>query len=145
MDCIYSAPIRFGFASTVVAFMTLAAVGCGGQGNVSGKVTYLGQPLVFGTVQFEASDGALKQSNINKDGTYSIQGLAVGAAKAAVNSPDPTSSDRRPPRREGTAAVVPLQEFPDWFPIPEKYQNLSKPQLSYTIKSGQNTIDIELK
>jgi hypothetical protein len=100
---------------------------------------------VFGTVQFEASDGTLKQANIDKDGNYAIQGLPVGEAKAAVNSPDPNSGDFQPLRREGDPAPPPRQKITGWFRVPPEYQNLAKPKLSYPIKSGQNHIDIELK
>src|SRR5438132_3725963 len=76
-------------------------VGCGGKGDVSGQVTFKGKPLVFGTVQFEANDKTFKQGNINRDGTYSIDGVPVGEAKVAVNSPNPKSGDFQPLQREG--------------------------------------------
>src|SRR5205814_6625446 len=62
--------------AVVAALVALAATGCGGRGDVSGKVTYKGKPLVGGTVQFEACDNVLKQGNINGDGTYSLRGVA---------------------------------------------------------------------
>jgi hypothetical protein len=51
---------------------------------VSGKVTYKGKTLVWGTVRFEGSDKAIKQENLNSDGTYTVRGVATGQAKAAV-------------------------------------------------------------
>jgi hypothetical protein len=146
MTSVVPAPVRCLCRAATVALLTLAALGCGGRrGDVSGKVTYQGKPLVFGTVQFEAGDGTFKQANIDKDGNYAIQGLPVGEAKAAVNSPDPNSGDFQPLRREGDPPPPPRPKFTGWFRIPADYQNLAKPQLSYTIKSGQNSIDIELK
>ena len=49
--------------------------------------------------------------------------------------------------RRGPTAPLPKanQEVKGWFPIPEEYQNLGKAKLTYTVKSGKNTIDIELK
>ena len=125
--------------------VVVAALGCGRYGDVAGKVTYQGKPLVFGTVQFEASDRTFKQANIDKDGSYAIRGLPIGEAKAAVNSPDPSSSDFQPMVREGQPPPPPRPKYAGWFRIPPEYQNLAQPKLSYTIKSGQNTIDIELK
>jgi hypothetical protein len=134
-----------GFVILPAVFLLIVVVGCQKHGDVSGRVTYQGKPLVFGTVQFEASDGSLKQANINPDGTYSIQGVHIGEVKAAVNSPNPKSSDLRAIVREGQEPPPPPKEYPGWFPIPPEYQDLSKPKLSYTIKGGRNTIDIELQ
>jgi hypothetical protein len=127
------------------ALLTLAAVGCGGYGDVSGKVTHKGKTLVWGTVQFEGSDNLIKQGNINSDGTYSLSGVATGEAKAAVSSINPKSSDfqlRRP--QEGGPQAPARPEVKGWFPIPEKYNTPFKSGLTYKIKSGANTIDIDL-
>src|SRR5215813_2690773 len=146
MSSLCSTPVRSFFRPGVaLAFLTLAAVGCGGRGDVSGKVTYNGKPLVFGTVQFEASDKTFKQGNIEQDGSYSIPGVPVGEAKVAVNSPNPKSGDFQPLQREGRPPPPPRPQIPGWFPIPTEYQDLSKPRLTYTVKSGPNTFDIQLK
>jgi hypothetical protein len=112
---------------------------------VSGKVSYKGKPLVFGTVQFEASDKTFKQGNIDRDGSYFIEGVPAGLAKVAVNSPNPKSGDFQPLQREGRPPPPPRPQIPGWFPIPAEYQDLSKPRLTYTVRSGPNTFDIELK
>jgi hypothetical protein len=135
-----------GRCRSVVGTLFLALLsGCGGTGDVTGKVTYKGKPLVFGTVQFEASDKSLKQGRLERDGSYFLESVPVGEAKAAVNSPNPQGGDFQPLHREGRPAPPPRPPVPGWFPIPAEYQDLSKPRLTYTIKSGQNTIDIELK
>jgi hypothetical protein len=128
-----------------MACLTLAAVGCGGRGNVSGKVTYNGRPLVFGTVQFEASDKTIKQANIEPDGSYSIPRVPVGEAKVAVSSDNPRSSAFQPLQREGMPPPGPLPEVVGWFPIPPEYQDLSKAKLTFTVKRGKNTYNIDLK
>jgi hypothetical protein len=147
MSLLYSAPVRsFCRPAVVAALLALVALGCGGRGDVSGKVTYKGKALVWGTVQFEGSDHMVKQGNINSDGTYSVSGLATGEATAAVSSINPKSSDFQVIRRgEGGPPPKPRPEVKGWFPIPADYQDLSKPRLTYPIKSGQNTIDIDLK
>jgi hypothetical protein len=131
-------------AATASALLILFVVGCGGHGDVSGKVTYKGKPLVWGTVQFEGSDHLIKQGNIKSDGTYTIRDVAVGEAKAAVSSINPRSSDFQGRQIEGRPPPKPPPEVKGWFPIPVEYQDLSKPKLAYPIKSGQNTIDIDL-
>lgn len=130
---------------SVVAALLLLAAGCGGTGDVAGKVTYQGKPLVWGTVQFEGSDNMLRQANINSDGTYAIKGVAIGEAKVAVSSINPKSSDFQPMMREGMPPPPPRPEVKGWFPIPAKYDTPHKSGLTYTIKSGENKIDIELK
>jgi hypothetical protein len=138
--------VRSSFHPAVaLALLMLAAVGCAGRGDVSGKVTYQGKPLVFGTVQFEASDKTLKQANIKEDGTYSVVGVPVGEAKVAVSSLNPQSSDFQPLQREGQPPRKPPREVKGWFPIPTDYQDLSKAKLTFTVKRGQNPYDIDLK
>jgi hypothetical protein len=129
----------------VAAALVALVVGCGGRGDVSGKVTYQGKPLVWGTVQFEGSDGILKQANLKSDGAYSVQGVATGEAKVAVSSINPNSSDFQPRVAKGRPAPPPRPAVKGWFPIPEKFDTPHKSGLTYTIKSGANTIDIELK
>jgi hypothetical protein len=146
MSSLCSAPVRSSFRPALaLACLTLAAVGCGGRGDVSGKVSYKGKPLVFGTVQFEASDKTIKQANIEADGSYSIPGVPVGEAKVAVSSDNPKSSAFQPLQREGMPPSKPLPEVVGWFPIPTEYQDLSKPKLTYTVTRGKNMYDIDLK
>jgi hypothetical protein len=146
MSALCSTPVRsFLRPGVALALLTLAAVGCGGRGDVSGKVTYNGKPLVFGTVQFEASDKTIKQANIATDGSYAIAGVPVGEAKVAVSSDNPRSSAFQPLQREGMPPPKPLPEVKGWFPIPPKYRDLSNPKLTYTVTSGQNKYDIDLK
>jgi hypothetical protein len=127
------------------AALLVLAAGCAGRGDVSGKVTYKGKPLVWGTVQFEGSDNLIKQANIQSDGTYSVQGVAPGEAKVAVSSINPKSSDFQPRQAEGRPPPKPRPEVKGWFPIPEKYDAPYKSGLVYTIKPGPNTIDIVLE
>src|SRR5262245_65353954 len=106
-----SARVRSVCRPAVAAAVLALAAGCGGgRGDASGKVTYQGKTLVWGTVQFEGSDGTLKQCNINPDGTYSVQGLATGEAKVAVSSINPKSADFQPRVAEGRPPPPPRPE-----------------------------------
>ncbi len=132
-------------SALVVAMLILVAAGCGpGRGDVTGKVTYQGKPLVFGTVQFETKEG-IKQGNIAEDGSFSVPGVIAGELNAAVNSPNPNSSDHQAIMREGQEPPPPRVPIKGWFPIPAEYQNLGSPKLTFTVKTGQNKLDIELK
>jgi hypothetical protein len=139
------ARVRFFRPPAALALLVLVALGCGGRGNVSGKVTYQGKPLVFGTVLFEGSDGSLRQGNIGRDGSYAIRDVAPGEAKVAVSSLNPKSSDFVPMIREGGKPPPPRPDIPGWFPIPEKYDAPFTSGLTYPIKGGNNEINIELK
>src|SRR5205809_302458 len=97
MRFLCSAPVRRPARPlAVLSVLMLVAVGCAGRGDVSGKVTYKGKALVFGTVQMEAADKTFKQANIESDGTFSIPGVPVGEARVAVSSTNPHSSDFQP-------------------------------------------------
>ena len=140
-----SAPARPFRPLLAVALLTLVSLGCGGTGNVSGKVTYQGKVLVFGTVQFEGSDGRIRQANIERDGHYTVREVAPGEAKVAVSSRNPKSSDFIPMQREGAEKRPPPPDIPGWFRIPEKYETTFNSGLTYTIKPGSNQIDIKLE
>lgn len=129
--------------AVAVALFVLAA-GCAGRGDVSGKVTYQGKALVWGTIQIEGSDGVLKQSNIGSDGTYSVQGLAPGEAKVAVSSLNPNSADFQPRVAEGHQPP-PRPQVKGWFPVPATYDTPHKSGVVITVKSGANAINIDLK
>jgi hypothetical protein len=135
--------LRSGVAA---GFLTLLPLGCGGRGDVSGKVTYQGKPLVFGTVQIEGSDNLLRQGVIQSDGTYIVRNVAAGDARVAVSSANPNSSDFQPiVKGENPKPPPPRPPVKGWFPIPQGYQDISKPKLTFKVNSGQNTWDIDLK
>jgi hypothetical protein len=125
------------------ALPVLTAAGCQGRGNVHGKVTYNGKPVVFGTVLFHGKDG-LRQGNISPDGSYAVRDVAAGEARAAVNSPNPRGIELYP-NKNPKYKQEPYPDVPGWFAIPNKYEDVSTSGLSYTIKGGSNQIDIELK
>src|SRR5262249_55080680 len=126
-----------------LGLLSLALVGCAGRGDVSGKVTYQSKAVPFGTVLFEGKDGSIQQGAIGPDGSYSVSGVATGEARVAVNSPNPKSSEVTPIDKKRK-----MERHPDvqgWFPIPKEYGTPSTSGLTYTIKRGANTIDIEMK
>jgi hypothetical protein len=93
----------------------------------------------------EGSDNLLRQGLINSDGTYVVRNVAPGEAKVAVSSANPKSSDFQPIRKKSQKPPEPRPEVKGWFPIPLEYQDIGKPKMSCTVKSGQNTFDIDLQ
>jgi hypothetical protein len=78
-------------------------------------------------------------------GSYAVRGVAPGEAKVAVSSLNPKSSDFVPLQREGGKQLPPRPDVPGWFPIPAKYDTPFRSGLTYTIKRGENKIDIKLE
>jgi hypothetical protein len=131
----------------------LLFTGCGGTGDLSGKVTYNGKPVVYGTVVVMGSDGITKSGTIQPDGSYTVSGIRTGTAKIAVSSPQPPGSvppkkggrdredDDKPPVNDPPA---PPEVIKNWVPIPNKYGDPAKSEITVEVKSGQK-FDIELK
>ena len=135
--------------------LALTSLGCGGVGDVSGKVTYDGKAVTNGTVVVYASDGRPIHADIQKDGTYVAPAVATGEAKFTVHSPDPTvpqqdlkkrggggDSERKP---EDAKTTRPSVGGKKWFPIPEKYGDPLQSGLSLKVVRGNNPFDIDLK
>ena len=72
--------------------LVAALAGCGGPATVSGKVTYLGRPVLSGSVVALNADGTAKLGVIQPDGTYTVEGVKRGRVRFGVFSPDPTKA-----------------------------------------------------
>jgi hypothetical protein len=77
-----------GAAAVVFGLLaSLVTAGCGnGTAQVSGTVSYLGEPLPDGTVVLLASDGQAYHAAIGPDGRFTITDVPPGEAKVAVTS-----------------------------------------------------------
>lgn len=129
-----------------VSFATgacLALAGCGpGVGDLNGKVTFENKPVCSGSVLVQGSDGIVKGGEIKPDSTYRIEGIAAGAVKVSLNSPDPgemkvamRKKDQEPPAPKDRSK---------WFAIPEDYADFDKSGLTFNLKRGSNNWDIPL-
>ena len=120
----------------VCALATLG--GCGKKsGTISGKVTFEGKPLQFGSVIFVAADGKTTTAGIAKDGTYTSEKIEYGKFSVAVISPDPNPpnfTDKLPPgvkHPSGKAFPTPVKvDSEGWFAIPSEYGRASTSGLS---------------
>jgi hypothetical protein len=134
------------------AALTLAVAGCTGgvpTGSVSGKVTYEGKTVRRGSVMFVTGNSKPVYAQINDEGMYEAQGVPAGKAKVTVTSPDPKGGGRRE-REVKDAPRAPVRgekgpEVKGWFPIPDQYSDPARSGLSFDVKAGPNTYDIELK
>jgi hypothetical protein len=148
--------------SLVLVLLTLA--GCdSGTGAVTGRVTFQGKPVVFGSVVMVGADNKLVSGPLDAEGRYAINGVPLGTVQVAVVSPNP-APPRRLPRRllkrreemfklqeekkdvqDSPAPAVPKVDSSKWFPLPKQYELADTSGITTTIYSGENTFDIELK
>jgi hypothetical protein len=144
--------------------LVLASVGCGSKGTVSGKITYNGTPLPSGTVTFVPEKGEVVTAVI-VDGKYTAQKVPTGPAKILVTSV-PANEGRASFGNQGKNAMINnMKNIPEDAPIPPearkslaggnparnglkiptRYNDSEKTDLKYTVKSGSQDHDIELK
>jgi hypothetical protein len=122
--------------SVVTASALLSLAGCGGTGEVSGKVTYNGTALPGGLVTIYDSQNGAKQGLI-KDGSYNIPDVAMGPAQICVETSPPIVSginQKNPP-------TLP---FGPYMPIPAKYKE-KKNGIAYEVKKGKQDFDLKLE
>ena len=91
-------------------------------GNVSGKVTYKGQPLTNGVVTLTSADGKSYPTSIAADGTYSLKDVKVGAYIVTVG-PDKLN--------------IPI-------PGPFKYRDVKTSPLKVEVQKGDQAADFQL-
>jgi hypothetical protein len=150
----------------LLAFLTLFA-GCSSKGTVSGKVFYQGNPLPGGRVTFLQEHGAF-HSVIHEDGSYQITGISPGLATITVSSPDPPKPTGSSPMEKAAenAKARKVEISPEmaklleeakkhmgdpeagkrrYMAIPHHYKDPDKSGLTYTVKSGVQQFDIQLK
>jgi hypothetical protein len=130
--------------------------GCGGSdgvGQVEGKVSYQGKPILSGTVTFTSIDPKKPAGGggINPDGTYFADGVPTGECKVTVTSPGaPAGSGGRGAGGRSRTAEKPAAAAAagpaGWFAIPDTLSDPTKSTIKKTIKSGKNTgIDIDFQ
>lgn len=83
-----------GWLATGAACVLLQLVGCGGgtaTNIVTGKVTYQGNPIPQGTINFRAADGKLFGGGLSADGGFEFE-LPDGDYEVRVDAPAPMPS-----------------------------------------------------
>jgi hypothetical protein len=128
------------FGSRVAAFAVgLALVGCSGgvkKVTVNGTVTYKGQPLESGILQFVGPDGAYSAAVVQNGGGFTMTDVVPGQVKVGVQSA-PGGSGSSDPKAPRTKVVPPSS-------LPEKYRSPDTSGLVYTIAPDTRTLDIKL-
>jgi hypothetical protein len=151
---------------SLLLVLFLMGAGCAAKGTVSGKVTYQGKPLPGGMVTFVTEQGGhAVSSDIGSDGSYTIEKIPPGPVKIGVRSNDspdaPKSFGANPPPGKGIKMGPPegaqlpegvgkgvFDPFGKSGPkvkIPPQYNDPATSTLTYTVTSGSQTHEIELK
>lgn len=123
--------------TVVTASALLSLAGCGGTGDVSGKVYHNGEPLPGGLVTIFDSQEGHNQSMIQKDGSYTVANVATGPAVVCVETspPQPSVVNKNNP---------PTLQFGPYKAIPLKYKD-KKGGIPYEVKRGKQEFDIKLE
>jgi hypothetical protein len=134
----------------VLPILLAGAAGCGSRATVTGKVTYQGRPVVYGSVIVLSADKTARSGVIEPDGSYTVEGVAPGDVKVAVLSHDPAKgrSVLRGERtshlgRKGAAAAKAAVK--GWFPLPRKFEDPETSGYGSTVGTGRVRYDIELR
>jgi hypothetical protein len=117
----------------------MVLAGCGSKtGTVSGKVTYQGQPVPGGIINFlpqsEPDRGKVFSSGIDANGIYQVVRVPVGPVKITVQDPGGQSAKRIVDPNE-----APRKKYPTRYATPEGSD------LTFTVAGGSQEHDIELK
>lgn len=136
-----------------LVLMTLAGCGPGGYsgptGTVTGKATLDGAPVQSGcVVSFVSDAGFTASAKVGAGGSYTLMNvdkpeIPVASYKVAVAQPAAEISGADYDKYMSAEGGGEAKTAPET--IPAKYQNAETSGLSFDVKQGPNTINIELK
>jgi hypothetical protein len=125
-----------------IGVLGLGALGCGApRVDVSGRVTYKGEPLVVGSVTFVGKDNLPVQGQIQADGRYTVVGVLIGDNRVAVSSLQVNPPGRDSKTGQLSLPGVDLGKAPA---IPDHYGDPRQSGLQFKVQKGPNNYDIPL-
>jgi len=132
----------------LLPILLAVAGGCNRTATVTGKVTYQGRPVTYGSVIFQSADKTARAGVIAADGSYRVEGVLPGRATIAVISQNPAKG--RSVVRVGKPAPTatgasPSEPATGWFPLPARFESPASSGLSCEVDPGPSSHDIELK
>lgn len=144
----------------LVALAVFATAGCLGRkqptGTVSGKVTYKGKPVPSGClVTFVSDQGVVALGTVDASGRYKLMTAGkpdvpaldynISVTFPGVIGPEMTDEDERKYMAGDPATIAKFAHKAQAAPIPKKYADEFNSGLSFQIKAGANSHDIELQ
>lgn len=126
--------------------IVLSVAGCFQSGppisEVSGKVSFQGEPVTEGIVNFVSESGFGVRATLNNDGSYRLRshhgnGIPLDTYKVSIAPPrfDPVPADlSKPPPRQ--------PEYPN---IPQRYRSLQSSGLVAQVGAEANVFDFDMQ
>ena len=135
--------MRESIGTTVaMVVLALATIGCGpSTATVAGKVTFQGDLITIGTIAFIGPSGKVASATI-QDGAYAVADVETGLATVTVTSHEPSPMMHPPTGPDPNAPPPPPLKY---VPIPERFSNLKRSRVTYTVRPGKQTYDVVLK
>lgn len=135
-------------------FVTVATLGCGGteegtvtpgaDATIKGKVTWKGEPVKVGTIEFVDESGGVNCSFGIRDGQYSSEGLSLVLTSGPKKVKIYGGEFKKSTKETGTGVMhsggVVKEQLNNVIP-PEYNDNTT---LEATIKPGENSVDFSL-
>jgi hypothetical protein len=149
----------------LIAMVLLALVGCSREwptSEVQGVVTYKGEPVPLGMITFMAADDSGRADTASiMDGNYTLPRAPVGNVTIQISGSGGTVAGASPAnaKRKLTKGQIKLAESMGAkigsnssetqpkrppFKLPTKYANASTSGLTYEVRPGDQTYDIDL-
>ena len=122
----------------LLAALLVTASGCGGNRKVTinGTVSYKGQPLSGGMLQFVGPNGTPSAAPIQPDGTFIMTDVAPGEVTVSITA-TPRSSGPGGGKAKAAPKVTPAD-------LPEKYHDPERSGLKYTITPTTTQLEIKM-
>ena len=124
------------------------------KGTVSGKVTHKGESVKAGTISFmHETDGVMAAAALGSDGSYTLNGtdgsgVRVGKYLISIHPPSKSSNVNLevPDESLSSGNANPNEPEPesDSSGIPSKYQDHQKSGLTFEVKEGTGTFNVDM-
>jgi hypothetical protein len=103
------------------------------SGEVSGRVSYDGKPLDNGSITFFPTDGKSPTAGgLIKDGKYAVLKVSVGKYKVTISGSQIVGQKKLYNTPNSPTAPITVD------PLPEKYKDWNKTELTLDVKPGPN-------
>ena len=131
-------------SNALITVLVIWAVDCTPSvptGTVVGQAVYKGVPVPEGClVTFISNSGFATLGTVDAKGEYKVSVTVPG-----VDGPEMSDEDERKFMAGDPTTVAKFSQKQQKRPIPEKYSDMVRSDLSFEIKAGSNTYDIDLK